>query len=100
MNYLHERSIIEGKIIYFYIDGEENEYWAQIKDQEEKLKTYKIPDGIEIKEVDYPADDKRIIFYPDGRIDKVSIGLENRYKQEVVLTTKGVFGGVKLLPQG
>lgn len=95
MNYLHERSIVEGKIIYLDIDKENKEYWAKIKEAEGRLKTYPIPQGIDIelnKKVD--SENKEIIFYPDGTIDKVTVRISNRDKQ-IILTTEGSFGKVK-----
>lgn len=91
MNYLHNRSVVEGKIIYSYIDNEKKEYWAQEKDSPNRLKTYPLPPGITIE-----TDKQEVFFYPDGQIDKVTIELINPDNQKVVLTTKGVFGGVKL----
>lgn len=100
MNYLHERSIVEGKIIYFNIDNEKKEYWAKIKDTKARLRTYFLPRGIDIeiiKKAD--TDNKQIIFYPDGQIDKVSIKIAGPDKQGIILTTEGMFGKIKIQPQ-
>lgn len=94
MNYLSQRSIVEGKPIYLNIDNEQRQYWAKIKDAQNRLKTYKIPAGITIE-----AEEKQIIFYPDGDIDKITINLAGFDEQKVTLTTKGVFGSVKLQSQ-
>ncbi|MBM3253641.1 MAG: hypothetical protein FJZ16_05275 [Candidatus Omnitrophica bacterium] len=94
MNYLHQRSVIEGKIIYLNIDDEKKEYFAKIKGNSERLRTYRIPNDIKIE-----TEQKEILFYPDGSIDKVIIKLINLDNQNITLTTKGVFGGVKIQSQ-
>lgn len=93
MNSLHERSIVDGKIIYLNIEDES--YWAQVKDViDTKLMEYKFGPEIKIEAVN-----KKIAFYPDGSIDKVDIKLSDTYDDSVNLTTKGVFNGVKLQPK-
>ena len=96
MNYLCQRSIVEGKIIYLNIDIDngKREYWAQVKGEINRLKTYKVPDQMKIE-----TQQKQIMFYPDGSIDKTTIKLINPDNRYVNLTTKGVFGGVKLQSQ-
>lgn len=89
MNYLQQRAIVEGKIICFNVDNDKNEYWAQFKDEKNRLKTYRAPGEIEIEQ-------KQIMFYPDGSIDKATIKLINQNGQYISLTTEGIFGGVKL----
>lgn len=93
MNYLRQRAIVEGKIIYFNIDSENKECWAQIKDATARLKSLALPPDIGIE-----TDQKQILFYPDGRIDSVTIKLIQPNNQNVILTTKGVYGKVKLQP--
>lgn len=94
MNYLRERAVIEGKVIYFNIDNENKECWAQIKDAPGRLRTLSLPYDIGIE-----TDQKQILFYPDGRIDNVTIKLIQPNNQNVILTTKGVYGRVKLQTQ-
>ncbi len=94
MNYLREQAIIEGKVVYLNIDSDKKEYWAQIKDAQARLKTYPLPQEIEIE-----TEQQQILFYPDGHIDNVTLKLTNRNKQSVVLTTKGMYGKVKLQTQ-
>jgi Tfp pilus assembly protein FimT len=96
MNYLHERSIVEKKVIYLNIDNNKKEIWAEIKGEQAqtRLKTLGFGDDIKIE-----TDSEEIIFYPDGEITKATIEVRNHYNQKISLTTKGVFGGVKILPQ-
>lgn len=94
MNYLSQRSIVEEKVIFLNIDSENKEYWAQVKEDEKRLKSYRIPNEIEVE-----AKQDKIAFYPDGNIDNVEIKLVNIDKQSLTLTTKGVFSGVKLQTQ-
>lgn len=95
INYLHQRSIIEGEVIYLNIDTQKKEYWAKIKGAQTRLKTYPIPPRIRIE-----TNQQEVLFYPDGQIDKVTIKLISPDNQNIILTTKGVFGGVKLETQG
>ncbi len=72
MNYLHERAIVEGKVIYLVMDKEEKDVVARLGDSQARLKTYPVPFDI-VLETDKP----KILFYPDGQIDKVTITLSN-----------------------
>ena len=94
MTYLNQRSSVEGKLIYLNIDAQKREYWAQVEGSPYRLKTYPIPQDITIESAE-----KQIIFYPDGQIDKITITMINLDKQKISLTTKGVFGGAKVLSQ-
>lgn len=94
MNYLRQRSIVEREIVFLNIDNEKSVFWGRIRNKQIPLKIYHIPPGINIE-----AQNTQICFYPDGQIDRLTIIISNRYNQKVTLTTEGVFGGVKLLPQ-
>jgi prepilin-type N-terminal cleavage/methylation domain-containing protein len=94
MTFLRERAIVEGKIIYLNIDHENNKLLAQIKEAKEALKTLTLPRGLFLE-----SEKKQILFYPDGRIDSVTVAAVNCDGQKITLTTKGVFGGVKILAQ-
>ncbi len=89
--YLRDQAIVERRIIYLVIDTENKKYWLKIDDKEQVLETYKVPERIGIE-----TQQKQIAFYPDGTIDKVVINLSSSDNQRVKLTTKGVYGGVKL----
>jgi type II secretory pathway pseudopilin PulG len=92
MIYLQQRAIVESKIVYLNINNDKNQCWVQIKGQEAKIKVCRFPPDIKIE-----PEQKQIAFYPDGGIDGVTIKLSNRDNQQISLTTKGVFNGVKLL---
>ncbi len=94
MNYLSERAIVERRIIYLNIDNDKKKYWARIKDTENRLKSYSIPNEISVE-----PEQNSILFYPDGQIDKVTIKIAGLGTQNIDLTTKGVFCGVKLQTQ-
>lgn len=94
INYLSQRAIVEGEVIYLNIDDGNKEYWAWLKDRKDRLKTYQIPAQIRIE-----VEQEQILFYPDGTIDKVTIKLINPDNRYVSLTTKGVYGGIKLQSQ-
>jgi len=91
MNYIFQSSIAQGRVITLNIDKEKKEYRAEVKGSAEKLKTFPIPEGIELE-----TEKKEILFYPDGTSDKVTIKITNADSQSVTLTTKGVFGGAKI----
>jgi prepilin-type N-terminal cleavage/methylation domain-containing protein len=93
MNYLKERSIVEGEIIYLNLDGD-RQLWAEIKNKQSRLRTLSLPQGL-----DFKTEKEQILFYPDGQIDAVTINLANQHGQKITLTTKGVFSGVKILTQ-
>lgn len=91
MNYLHQSAIVEGKAIYLNIDNEERQCLAQDKENAKKFKAFRIPDGINVV-----TEKTEIFFYPDGAIDAATIKISNANGQEIDLTTKGIFGGVKI----
>ena len=94
INYLRERSIVERKNIYLYVG--EKEYEAKIEGETQSLKTYAIPKDIK---VEIEKESQQVSFYPDGSIEPVRIKLSNRNNQKITLTTEGVFGGAKILPE-
>lgn len=91
MGYLCQRSVVEIKPVYLDIDAEGKKCWAKIKGQEGLLQSYSIPEGITVE-----ASQNQVIFYPDGSIDTVTVRLVNTDGESIILTTKGVLGGVKL----
>lgn len=92
INYTRERAIIEQEPIYFAIDNVNKEYWIKKSGEENRFKTYPFPESIRI-EKDIEGE---IVFYPDGRIDNVTITLTSADNKAVILTTKGIYGGVKV----
>jgi Tfp pilus assembly protein FimT len=93
INYLDERAVVEGKIIYLYIDNDQKWCLARFKEEQTTLKKYTIPARIQIG-LDNRED--KIAFYPDGTIDKVDIELTTADNAAVTLTTKGVYGKARL----
>ncbi len=91
MNYLHQRSIVERKVIAFHIDKSAKRYYGEY--QGERIKSGNIPDNVKI-DLDIQGQD--VYFYPNGDIDPVSIKLAGPDDKLIILTSKGVFGGVKI----
>lgn len=91
MNYAHERAVVDGKIYFLNVDNDKREYWIIAKADTLRLKTYRVPEGISLE-----PDKNEILFYPDGNIDQVDIKVFDRDRRSVTLTTKGIYGGVKL----
>ena len=94
MNYLCEQAIVTGETIYLTIDNGNKKYWASVTGDKNRLKTATIPDDIKLE-----TQQKQIAFYPDASIDKVIIKVSNASNQYLSLTTKGVFGSVKIQTQ-
>lgn len=91
MNFLSERSIVLEEPIYLHFDENKRLFSAKTQDEEVGLKTLKIPEEIKVG-----LEKNTVTFYPDGKIDKVTITLTNRSNQSASLTTKGVASGVKI----
>ncbi|MDP1852602.1 MAG: type II secretion system protein [Candidatus Omnitrophota bacterium] len=102
IKYLHQRSIVDAKVIRLTIDNTNKECRAEYQvvekySSEQRLETYRIPDEIKIG----TADTMGIFFYPDGSIypegenSNVTLELSNTDNQRIILTGKGVYGGVK-----
>jgi len=94
MNYLREYSIVQRRIVALTVDNENKEYWSYYKDETARIKTFTFSQNINIE-----SGQEEIFFYPDGSIDKVTLSLINKEGDSTVLTTKGVFKGVKVQPR-
>lgn len=94
MMYLKDRSIVEGKTVALNIDNENQRLWAQFKGETRSLRILNLPQGLFLNSAQ-----KQIFFYPDGQIDSVTLTVTNALGHKMILTTKGVFGGVKILAQ-
>lgn len=94
MNYLQERSVVEGRVISINFDIGQKQYWAQIKDEAANLGVYRVPDELNIV-----THENKIYFYPDGSTDQVRIKVSNQSDKGVCIVSKGVFGGVKIQVQ-
>lgn len=94
MNYLHERAVIDRKAVYFYFDKDKQEIWAKDAGAEERIKSYRVPSGVKLE-----AESTEIGFYPDGSIDETALTLTGHSGKAASLSTKGVFGGIKLQEQ-
>jgi len=91
MNYLHQRSIVERKVILFHIDKTAKQYYGEYDG--ERFKNGDIPDNVSI---DFDVQGGDVYFYPNGDIDPVSIKLTGPVDKLIILTSKGVFGGIKI----
>lgn len=92
MDYLRQRSIIDGKVVILNIDG--NEFLAKFNGEDAVLRKYSIPGRIKAQ-----SDKPEVFFYPDGRIEAIEIVLTAKNNSRRVLTTRGVYGAFKLLPE-
>ena len=94
MNYISQHSIVRGEVVYLNIDNDNKKYWAEAGDGKIALRARRIPDAINIE-----SQKQQIVFYPDAKIDKITIKLINPDNESMILTTEGVYGGVKLKEQ-
>ncbi|MDD2702661.1 MAG: prepilin-type N-terminal cleavage/methylation domain-containing protein [Candidatus Omnitrophica bacterium] len=92
MDYVRQRSFLERVVIRIHISPDEAEYWAAESGSVKRLKTFRIPSGIHIE-----SDKEEIFFYPDGKSDKADIRLEGPSGRNILLTTRGILGGVKVV---
>ena len=96
MNYFRDKSVIEGKVFCFKFNNNNQQYSVGLINSTKAIKVFAIPKEITVTltkktNTDNPA----IFFYPDGRIDVVTL-VVNSGGQDITLTTEGSFGKVKL----
>jgi prepilin-type N-terminal cleavage/methylation domain-containing protein len=92
MGYVRERSLLERTTIRLHMPREQAEYWAVVQGSNRRIKTFRIPSGITVE-----SEKENIFFYPDGKIDKVDIRLTAPAHNGILLTTKGMLGGVRVV---
>ena len=85
----HQRAVIDTKT--FELKIEPNRYSINEQGKSETLKSFLIPPEITIQ-----PDKDEVVFFPDGSISPVSIKLFFGRGPKTILTTKGVWGGVKI----
>ena len=91
MNYLSQRSQAEGKVIRLYIDVGNSVCWAGFDGSASRIKNIPIPQDITVE-----ASKDQVRFYPESRIEAVTVKLSNPQGQSVSLTSEGVLGRVKI----
>ncbi|MFA6349345.1 MAG: hypothetical protein WCY12_00255 [Candidatus Omnitrophota bacterium] len=96
MNYLRDKSVVDQKVIYLSVDTDKHQYSAWVEGATASYKTFSTPKDINIEILKKSnIDNPEIYFYPDGRIDKMDLTLSSA-SGDIVLTTEGVFGKVKI----
>ncbi len=83
--YLQEQAIVERKTIYLTFSQENKEYWSRINGEDNRQKTYSVPENIRID-----SQEKQIAFYPDGSIDKVRINIRSSNNRTACIITEGL----------
>lgn len=94
LNYLSQRAVVEEKIISLNLNNESKEYWAQFEGEDKRLKSFRLPASVEIQ-----CQAQKILFYPDGQMDKVSIKLIGAGENYIELSSQGAYAKVKILQQ-
>ena len=92
MNYLHQRSIIERKVFLLSFDTDARQYWAQREGESTKVKSYSLPENTQVE----ISPNSAVYFRPDGDISSVTITITGSDNAKVILSSEGVFGGVKI----
>lgn len=97
IGYLHQRSVIERKVICLLVDNQQKQYWGQMHDSPARLGSYSFPEKftLDVKKITNPQDES-ILFYPDGAIDAVTIEILTPSGRSLSITTEGVYGGAKI----
>jgi prepilin-type N-terminal cleavage/methylation domain-containing protein len=94
MQVLRERALVEGQVIVLNVDEGQGVFRAEAKDTKGTLKVLKVPRGLRCS-----ADKKQIFFYPDGTMDEVTLTARGNGPMQTQLTTRGVYGNVKVLSE-
>ena len=94
LGYWQERAIVEKKPIVLKLDSENNQYWVQAAGDDVRFKTYQIPSGISLA-----IEEGQCVFYPDGSATSAVITIKNSDEEKITLSTKGAFGGFKVVPE-
>jgi len=97
ISFLHQRSVIERKVIYLKVDNQQNQYWGQIHDSPARLRSYSFSEKftLDVKKITN-LQDESISFYPDGAIDAVTIKISTPSGRSLSITTEGIYGGAKI----
>jgi prepilin-type N-terminal cleavage/methylation domain-containing protein len=94
LQYLIQCAIAERTIVTLSLDDKTNTFSARFKNDPEKIRTFHVPVDITVT-IEQPT----ISFYPDGNNDHIKLTFRSQNEQSITLTTKGVFGGIKVEPQ-
>lgn len=92
INRLRQQAIVDSNLIVLNIA--QNNFAARLKGQDDVFRKYSADAALRVE-----SNKTEVLFYPDGRIDPVEINLIAQNGSCRKLTTKGVFGAVKLLPK-
>ena len=85
----HQRAVIDAKT--FVLKIEPNRCNINEQGKPEILKSFLVPSEITIQ-----PDKDEVVFFPDGSISPVSIKLLLGSGPKTILTTRGVWGGIKI----
>jgi prepilin-type N-terminal cleavage/methylation domain-containing protein len=94
-NFMYQNSYLavrEVCPVIMDIDVSGNTLLRRLKEGNSGTKTLSIPSELRME-----TDKKRVIFYPDGRIDPVGITLFAGTIDKTTLTTKGMFSGIRIV---
>lgn len=93
LNFISQRAIVEAKPMIISCAPDSRRCIARIKGAPQIIKDYTLPEAIDLAA---DSQEGKIIAYPDGSLDGVTITLTNKRGQKIKLTTQGVLGGAKI----
>lgn len=100
VQYLQNSAIVEKKIYYLNIDPEKAEFAAKRLENGEVValtgrfgKVFKAPEAVRVS-VEPGAE--YICFFPNGKIDDVSVIFTDRFEKKVVINTKNINNDIQI----
>ncbi|MCX5699848.1 MAG: prepilin-type N-terminal cleavage/methylation domain-containing protein [Candidatus Omnitrophica bacterium] len=100
IQYLQNSAIVEKKIYYLNIDKEKVEFMASRLENGETAalkgrlaKVFKAPEAIK---VNIEPDAEYICFFPNGKIDDLSIIFTDRSEKKIIIDTKNINNDIQI----
>ncbi len=98
VGYARERAIVEARPLALVFASSAEELTLRFYNETEAIKTYRVPEGVTatLQEHSPGSSDGMMAFFPDGSIEQATITIQ-RGNTTIGLTSKGVWGGVKVV---
>jgi len=100
IQYLQNSAIVEKKIYYLNIDKEKAEFMARRLENGEAAalkgrfaKVFKAPKAIK---VNMEPEAEYICFFPNGKIDALSIIFTDRFEKKIIIDTKSINNDIQI----
>ncbi len=100
IQYLQNSAIVEKKIYYLNIDKEKGEFAARRLENGEatalKGRFAKVFKASEASKVDIEPEAEYICFFPNGKIDDLSIIFTDRFGEKIIIDTKSINNDIQI----